>query len=247
MNEPVRLSKRVAAMVPCSRSQAERYIEGGWVSVNGQVVQEPQCRVQHETVVLHPEASLLDLGPVTIVLHKPPGIVAEREPPRSGASAHTLLQAAQQFQQDRSGWHLLQKHLRNLALVTPLAPLASGMVVLTQDERIARKLLQDAALVEHEVVVDVTGRTEATDLARLARTDHGVHLHGVLLGPCKVSWQNEDRLRFALKGETRGQLACFCTSLGLVVQGMKRIRIGRVAMRDLPVGQWRYLLPHEKF
>ena len=98
-----------------------------------------------------------------------------------------------------------------------------------------------------EVVVEVEGDIKSGGLERLNRVDHGFTFNGVLLSPAKVSWQSENRLRFALKGERPRQIAYFCESVGLRVQAMKRLRIGRVPMSGLQPGQWRYLLPHEKF
>ena len=132
-------------------------------------------------------------------------------------------------------------------MVTPLAIAASGLVAFTDDWRIVRKLREDAATLEHEVVVEVTGDIKPGGLERLNRLDHGFTFNGALLPPAKVSWQSENRLRFALKGERPGQIAYFCESVGLTVTAMKRIRIGRVPMSGLQPGQWRYLLPHERF
>ena len=72
-NTTVRLAKRLAEQLQCSRSTAEQYIEGGFVTVNGVVVEEPQARVQNQSIVLLPGASLLALTPVTLLLHKPAG------------------------------------------------------------------------------------------------------------------------------------------------------------------------------
>ena len=130
---------------------------------------------------------------------------------------------------------------------SPLALPASGLVVFTDDWRVARKLEDDASVLEHEVVVEVAGNIKAGGLERLNRVDHGFTYNGKLLGPAKVSWQSEARLRFALKGEQPGQIAYFCDSVGLTITGMKRLRIGRVAMSGLPIGQWRFLLANERF
>jgi 23S rRNA pseudouridine2604 synthase len=121
------------------------------------------------------------------------------------------------------------------------------LVVFTDDWRVARKLREDAATLEHEVVVEVAGSIKPGGLERLNRVDHGFTFNGKQLPPAKVSWQSEARLRFALKGEQPGQIAYFCESVGLTITGLKRLRIGRVAMRGLPAGQWRYLLPTERF
>ena len=132
-------------------------------------------------------------------------------------------------------------------LLTPLPLPASGLVVFSDDWRVARKLRDDAATLEHEVVVDVAGSIKPGGLERLNRVDHGFTFDGKLLGQAKVSWQSEARLRFALKGEQPGQIAYFCESVGLQVTGMKRLRIGRVPLRGLAAGQWRFLLPDERF
>ena len=245
--EPIRLAKRVAELRQCSRREAEQYIEGGWVTVNGQVVEEPQARVLNEDVRISPDANLMALAPVTFLLNKPAGVLAGLGGLQGAPDAASLLTAANHSPQDRSGWRLLKKHLTGLELMTPLAPRASGLVVFTQDFRIGRKLSEDASEMEHEVLVEVSGDIRAGGLERLNRVDHGLTFNGRLLGPAKVSWQSEKRLRFALKGELPGQIAYFCEAVGLQIEGMKRIRIGRVAMSTLPAGQWRYLLPHEKF
>ena len=70
-----RLSKRVAQMLGCSRREAEQYIEGGWVRVDGQVVEIPQQRVLMQAVTVDPDASLMALGEVTLIVHKPPNVV----------------------------------------------------------------------------------------------------------------------------------------------------------------------------
>ena len=233
MNEAVRLAKRLAEMLPCSRSEAEQYIEGGWVSVDGVVVEEPQFRVLHQTIELSKDASLLAPTAVTLLLHKPAGFEAD-------------LKQATHSPDDRSGVALLKKHFSS-ELVTQLALPASGLVVFTNDWRVARKLVEDAGVLEHEVVVEVEGNIKPGGLERLNRADHGFTFNGKLLGPAKVSWQSEARLRFALKGEQPGQIAYFCESVGLRIKGMKRLRIGRVALSGLPAGQWRYLLPTERF
>ena len=233
MAELVRLAKRLAELLPCSRSEAEQYIQGGWVSVDGVVVEEPQFKVLHQTIALSQDASLLAPTAVTLLLHKPAGFAAD-------------LQLASRANDDRSGIKQLKKHL-TAELLTPLPLPASGLVVFSDDWRVARKLRDDAATLEHEVVVDVAGSIKPGGLERLNRVDHGFTFNGKLLGQAKVSWQSEARLRFALKGEQPGQIAHFCESVGLQVTGMKRLRIGRVPLRGLAAGQWRFLLPDERF
>jgi len=240
MTEPVRLAKRLAEMLPCSRREAEQYIEGGWVRVDGQVIEEPQFRVQSETIALDPHARLTPLEPITILLNKPPGYHAG-----DGTNpALALLSAATRMADDDSAIHLLKKHFTRLTATTALETDASGLVVFTQDWHVAKKLGDDADSIEHEVIVEVAGELIPHGLKRLS---HGLIFNGKPLPPCKVSWQNETRLRFAIKAARLGQIAHMCERVGLEVLSMKRIRIGRVPMAQLPLGQWRYLRMDERF
>jgi len=236
MTESVRLAKHVAALVPCSRSEAEKYIEGGWVKVDGVVVEEPGFRIQGQQVELMPNASLDAGDAVTILLHKPPG--------EESGTALRLVTPDGLVANDRSGIRFLKRHLANLTLTDPLETMASGLLVYTQDWRIARKLVDDRATVEHEYIVEVAGELIPDGIKRL---NHGLTFNGKPLPPIKVSWQNETHLRFALKGPQRGQVAHMCEKVGLTVVAIKRIRVGRISMASLPPGQWRYLLGYERF
>jgi len=251
MTEPVRLAKRLAELIGCSRREAEQYIEGGFVTVDGTVVEEPQFRVQSQAIALSPDASLLALSPVTLLLHKPAGFAAsgplQAEQPASAQTAAQLLTAANHWPGDRSGIRPLKKHFSSSELLTPLATAASGLVVFSSDWRVVRKLREDARLLEHEVVVEVSGQVQPGGLERLNRIDHGFTYRGAPLPPAKVSWQSENRLRFALKGELPGQIAYLCESVGLKIEAMKRLRVGRLPLSQLPSGQWRYLMPYERF
>jgi len=235
MSEPIRLAKRLVELLGCSRREAELYIAGGWVMVDGQVVEEPQFMVSQQQVTLHPDASLTPLEPVTILFHQPAGMPAD---------AAQQIRADTHAADDASGIRMLKQHLVRLTPCTPLEPNASGLLVFTQDWRVARKLVDDAAKIEQEYVVEVAGDIAPDGLKCL---NNGLTFNGRALPPIKVSWQNETRLRFALKGVQPGQIRHMCESVGLQVLGMKRIRLGRVSMAKLPPGEWRYLMPGERF
>ncbi len=252
-----RLAKRVALMVPCSRSEAEQYIEGGWVSVNGQVVEEPQFRVANQTVTIDPNASLLELNSITIVMHKPADWIDGTEESlaklnRNARRAHfddarSLLVAAKHMAKDPSGIRMLQRHFKALTAAVPLENAASGLIVFTQDWRVERKLSEDMGSMEHEVIVDVAGEVTPQALHLLNRTLDSDES----LPHAKVSINSNtperSKLRFAIKGAHRGLIAFLCERAKLEILDMRRIRLGRVALADLPVGQWRYLAPHERF
>lgn len=238
----VRLAKRLAETLPCSRREAELYIEGGWVSVDGELVEEAGARVCHgQKIELAPGATLEEIPPVTILLHKPAGyssgIDTDGKPALMCLGKDTLIG-------DGRGQRFLKRHLAGLTLTNALDTKASGLVVFTQDFRVARKLVDEAARVEQEFIVEVAGDIVPDGLALL---NHGLPFNGKPLAPIKVSWQNETRLRFALKGVQPGQIAHMCRMVGLSIVAMKRIRIGRISMAALPSGQWRYLQEFERF
>lgn len=252
-----RLAKRVAQMVPCSRSEAEQTIEGGWVRVDGQVVEEPQFRVDSQTVTIDPNASLIDLTSITLLLHKPADWVdgteeslakLNRDARRAGFDdARSLLTVANHVTKDPAGIRVLQRHFKHLEALVPLETAASGLIVFTQDWRIQRKLDEDAGSMEHEVIVDVQGEVTDAHLHLLNRTlDSERDLPHAKVS-INSSTPERSKLRFAIKGAHRGLIAYLCERAKLDIIDMRRIRLGRVALRDLPVGQWRYLSANERF
>lgn len=252
-----RLSKRVAAQVPCSRTEAEQYIEGGWVRVAGQVVEEPQFRVGQQAITIDPEASLLELSSITLILHKPEDWVdgteeslakLNRQTRRTGfKDARSLLVAANHLAHDPAGIRVLQRHFKQLNAAVPLENAASGLIVFTQDWRVARKLEEDMGSMEHEVIVEVVGEVSEQALRLLNRLQDS----DADLPQTKVSLnstgEGSSKLRFAIKGAHRGLIAHLCARAKLEIVAMRRIRLGRVALSDLPAGQWRYLAGHERF
>ncbi len=254
-----RLAKRVAEMVPCSRREAEQYIAGGWVRVDGQVVEEPQFRVLNQQVVLDKNASLMAPTSVTLLLHKPPGYDAAddagdaapaparaAQPPRR--SARQLLTAEHHAGTDAADIPLLKRHFAGLTAPLPLETGAGGLLVFTQDWRVARKLIEDAGVIEHELIVEIEGEIAPDTLLRL---NQGLSSDGHPLPRVKVSInstaEGKSKLRFAVKGSHPGLIAYLCERVGLKILSMKRIRIGRVLLSTLPIGQWRYLQAHERF
>lgn len=240
MSDPVRLAKRVADLAGCSRADAERYIEGGWVSVDGVVVERPQHKVSDERVTIDPLARLEPEAPATVLLHKPAGVDAI-----SGANpAAALVTAATHWVDDASGIRIVKRLLHHLTPLVPLDRDASGLMVLTQDGRIWRRLTEDGDQIEHEYIVEVAGEIAPWGLNRLC---HGLSYEGRELPPCKVSWQNETRLRFAIKAVQGGQLRAMCAQVGLEVVSIRRIRIGRIALGKMPPAAWRFLAAGERF
>ena len=238
----VRLAKRLAEERPCSRREAEVYIEGGYVSVDGVVVEDAGARVTaQQQITVADDATLLEIVPVTLLLHKPAGVNGGVG--KDGQQALHLLQPAS-LTRTAPAQRVLKRHFGNLTLTTPLETKASGLLIFTQDFRVTRKLVDDSSKIEEEIIVEVGGQIKDNGLALL---NHGLPFNGKPLAPIKVSWQNENRLRFAVKGPKPGQIEHMCKMVGLDVISMKRIRVGRIAMSSLPSGEWRYLQDHERF
>lgn len=236
MTDPLRLSKRLVELVGCSRREAELFIEGGWVKVDGEVVDAPQFKVTTQKVELHPHAKAIEPEPVTLLLHAPAGIHVETA--LASLSAETL------SPEHRYSKRPLRGHFLHLSPSCSLQPKASGLLVFTQDWRILRKLTTDAARVEQEYLVEVSGEMVEHGLKLL---HHGIDYQGMQLPAVKASWQSENRLRFALKNPYPGVIAMLCEAVGLKAIAIRRIRIGGVSIGKVPVGQWRYLSVNEKF
>ncbi len=245
MTEPIRLARRVAQQTGCSRSDAQQYVEGGWVLVDGETCEEPGRRIGPEQVVsLAPGAKAEPAPAVTILFHKPAGLATGPAGSPDSALIVPLLLPEQRSATDRSGIRPLKKHLAGLTLTDGLETIASGLLVLTQDWRVARRLVDDASRVEQEFIVETAAPVTPWQLALL---NQGTRFNGKQIEDIKASCQSECRLRFALKTPPRGLIEHLCMQAGLQMLGMRRIRIGRVPLAGLPVGQWAFLRPDHKF
>lgn len=241
--EGVRLSKVMAERGICSRREADEFIERGWVFVDGKRVSELGIRIDPDARIdLAPEATRTQRQRVTILLHKPVGYVSGQPEP-GYAPAVSLIGADNQFDRD-TAQRFHPSQLKNLAPAGRLDIDSTGLLVLTQDGRVARQLIGDDSKVEKEYLVRVEGTLQPDGLALL---NHGLELDGVTLRPAKVEWINDDQLRFQLREGRKRQIRRMCELVGLKVVGLKRVRIGKVKLGDLPLGQWRYLREDESF
>ncbi len=246
----MRLSKRMSELGLASRREADEWIAKGWVRVDGRVVAELGSRVLPEQrVTVDAKATNQQAQRVTVLLNKPVGYVSGQaedgyEP------AFVLITPANQWRDDTSGVHFQREHLRSLVPAGRLDIDSVGLLVLTQDGRVAKQLIGDTSEVEKEYLV----RVEPADAGAgalseqgLALLRHGLELDGEALRPAQVEWVNDDQLRFVLTQGKKRQIRRMCEAVGLKVLGLKRVRIGRVMLGDLPPGQWRYLRAGESF
>ncbi len=244
MAEPVRLSKLMSERGLCSRREADSYIEKGLVFVDGKRVSELGTKVDPNCAIrLDHAASTQQQQRVTLLLHKPIGYVSGQPEP-GYQPAVTLIRPETLWQDGCATQTFRPAHLKGLAPAGRLDIDSTGLLVLTQDGRIAKQLIGEDSEIEKEYLVRVSGPLDDKGLARL---NHGLSLDGRALRPAKVSWQNADQLRFILKEGRKRQIRRMCDLVGLKVAGLKRVRIGQVPLGELPPGQWRYLRQDEHF
>ena len=248
MTEPVRLSKRMSELGLCSRREADEWIERGWVRVDGKIVSELGTKIlPNQRITVERQASAQQARRVTVLLNKPVGFVSGQA--EDGYKpAVVLVSAETRWKEDKAPIQFHPSQLRSLVPAGRLDIDSVGLLVLTQDGRIAKHLIGEDTSVEKEYLVRVQyskpGRLPDTGLKLL---NHGLSLDGKKLLPAKVRWQNEDQLSFVLREGKKRQIRRMCEAVGLKVLGLKRVRIGRVTLGDLPQGQWRYLRPDETF
>ncbi len=241
---PERIAKVMAQRGWCSRREADTWITQGWVMLDGKVVTELGTRMLPQQVLtVRQEARKNQQRQGTVLLHKPVGIVSGQAE-KGYRAAWQLIVPEQRWQEDRHAqvWHA--GLLRGLAPAGRLDIDSTGLLVLTQDGRIARQLIGEDSTMEKEYLVRVKGSLDARGLGLL---NHGLSLDGKALRPAQVTWQNEDQLRFILTEGKKRQIRRMCEQVGLAVVGLKRVRIGRVRLGKLPLGQWRLLGPDEQF
>ncbi len=258
----MRLNKRMAELGICSRREADDWIARGWVRVNGQPAAIGQPVALNARIDIDRQAEQQQRQQVTILINKPVGYVSGQAED-GHEPAVVLVQPQNRWRGCNSRMRWGHEQLRGLAPAGRLDIDSIGLLVLTQDGRIARQLIGEDSEIEKEYLVRVTYQSDQSDqstrgaqsvdvqaafpLEKLKLLCHGLSLDGQPLRPAQVSWQNPEQLRFVLREGKKRQIRRMCEQVGLLVTGLKRVRIGQVNLGHLPVGQWRYLAPHEQF
>lgn len=240
----MRLAKTMAHRGLCSRREADDFILKGWVSVNGKTITQKGFPVTDEDKIsLQKEALAVLKSKVTIIINKPVGFVSS-QPEKGYAAAVSLVTSQNHWRGDTFFRKFQDSDLTGLAPAGRLDIDSKGMLILTADGKIARKLIGSESHIEKEYLVRVSGKIKENGLALL---NYGLSLDGEKLRPAKVSWQNEDQLRFILKQGKKRQIRRMCALVDLKVVGLKRVRIGNIRLASLPEGKWRYLGDQENF
>jgi len=241
--EKIRISKLLSERGLCSRREADAYIEQGLVTVDGEIVQELGTRAyRHQTIELRSGAKRQQEQRLTILLNKPVGYISHLDDEGQYKPAASLIVPENQY---ASTPQRTERFIfKGLAPAGRLDIDSSGLLVLTQDGRIAKLLIGEESPIEKEYLVRVSGKLSDAGLRSL---QHGLSLDGKALKAAKVSWQNEDQLRFVLREGRKRQIRRMCELVDLNVIGLKRIRIGQITLGSLPSGQWRILGKEERF
>ncbi|MGI4900051.1 MAG: pseudouridine synthase [Janthinobacterium lividum] len=249
----LRLSKRMSELGLCSRREADEWIEHGWVSVDGVVIDTLGTRIRpDQTIEILPAAHADQQDRVTILLNKPIGYVSG-QPEDGYPSAATLIGKDTRWAEDPNPRAITQAFHAGLAPAGRLDIDSTGLLVLTQDGRIAKQLIGEHSSIDKEYLVRVRFDGHEQDISkrfpaeRLALLREGLSLDDKALKPARVDWLNGEQLRFILREGKKRQIRRMCELVGLEVIGLKRVRIGRVALGALPPGSWRYLAPGEFF
>jgi len=248
----IRLNKRMAELGLCSRREADDWIARGWVRVDGQPAVMGQPVAANARIEVAREAEQYQRQQVTILINKPVGYVSGQAED-GHEPAVVLVQPQNRWRECNSRMRWGHEQLRGLAPAGRLDIDSIGLLVLTQDGRVARQLIGEDSEIEKEYLVRVSYGAETVNVQavfppeKLALLRHGLSLDGEPLKPARVEWQNPEQLRFVLKEGKKRQIRRMCEQVGLFVTGLKRVRIGMVNLGHLPVGQWRYLAPHERF
>ena len=243
----MRISKLLTERGLASRREADDWIAAGWVRVDGRMAELGQRVALDTPIEIDPRARREQARQVTVLLNKPMGLVSG-QPEDGHEPAITLVKPQNRWAGDSSGIDFHPGHLRHLAPAGRLDIDSTGLLVFTQDGRVAKRLVGDQTRVEKEYLVRVApeGPVPLAEID-LERLRNGLSLDGILLRPAAVSWQNEDQLRFVLREGRKRQIRRMCELVGLKVLGLKRVRIGSVPLGPLPLGQWRYLRDDERF
>jgi 23S rRNA pseudouridine2604 synthase len=242
--EKQRLSKIMASRGMCSRREADRYIERGLVYVDGEQISELGSKISpDQKIEMNEEGQKRQSMQVTILLNKPVGYVS-CQPEHGHPEAAELIATETRWRQDNSPRRFHPAQLKGLVPAGRLDIDSTGLLVLTQDGRVARRIIGEDSEVDKEYLVRVVGTLEPDGLELL---NHGLSLDDKPLKPATVTWQNEDQLRFILREGKKRQIRRMCELVGLEAVGLKRIRIGKIMLGNIPQGEWRYLRDDEQF
>ena len=237
--EPQRVNRWLAQSGVCSRREAEGLIAKGLVSIDGQRVDDPGRKIEAgQTLVLADSAETLLGATLSVMIHKPVGVVSSQ--PEGGQVPAVRLLTRQALWGDSA---TIPGRDSRLAPVGRLDMDSRGLLILSEDGVVAKAVIGPASDLEKEYQVRVTGQVTARGLGLLR---HGLQLDGRQLKPARVSVIADQQLRFVLKEGRNRQIRRMCDLVGLEVIDLLRVRIGDLRLGALPEGRWRPITAEER-
>jgi 23S rRNA pseudouridine2604 synthase len=236
--EPTRVNKWLAQSGVCSRREAEELIEAGAVLIDGERVTDVGRKIAPgQTLVLNERAELGLGAQVSVIIHKPVGIVSAQPDPGQTPAAR-LLTAERQ-----AGNGIVPSSRASLPPLGRLDQDSRGLLLLSEDGVLAKAIIGPTSEIDKEYVVTVAGKV---DRAKIQKLRHGLQLDGRQLRSAKVTQQDMQVLRFVLTEGRNRQIRRMCELVGLEVTDLIRVRIGPLLLGDLPEGKWRHLSAAER-
>ena len=236
--EPQRVNKWLAQAGVCSRREAEALIEAGAVLIDGQRVEDVGRKIAPGETLTLTDRGGAELGAaVSVVINKPVGIVSAQPEHGQTPAARLLTRAAM------VGDGVAPSTKASLPPLGRLDQDSRGLLILSEDGVLAKAVIGPESQVDKEYVVTVRGHVDRPKIARLRL---GLELDGKPLKAAKVKLEDTQVLRFVLKEGRNRQIRRMCELVGLEVTDLVRVRIGPVALGDLPEGRWRHLITAER-
>ena len=238
MAELVRLSKLMSQRGLSSRREADRLIEQGLVIVDGNVVDTLGTKVAETAhIELSKRGQAQQDQRVSIMLNKPVGVVSAQA--EDGYTpAIRLITAQSRSKLDRNDLVFSQRHLDGMAPAGRLDIDSQGLLILTQDGRVAKHIIGESTKLEKEYLVRVN---QEVSLEQIKRLQFGLEMDGKPLKRAKIVQINNEQLKIVLVEGKKRQIRRMCEMVGLHVHGLKRVRVGQLKLGKLAEGEWRYV------
>lgn len=221
----LRLNKFLASSGKFSRRSADEAISVGKIKVNGQVLSKLGAMIDPETdqVFYLGAPILVQPKKVYLVLHKPKGLVTTKKDPQGRPTVMDLVPTD-----------------LGLFPVGRLDQYSEGLLLFTNDGDWAEKLMHPRYEKTKEYSVNVVRKINPAQLDQLRR---GIHLEEGLAEPDLVRLVADRQLIMVVHQGWKRQVRRMCEAVGLEVSRLVRVKLGKLGLGTLPVGQWKFIKP----
>ncbi|MCE7600370.1 23S rRNA pseudouridine(2604) synthase RluF [Vibrio fluvialis] len=219
-----RLNKYISETGFCSRREADKLIEQGRVTINGQLPEMGTKVTDNDEVCIDDKPVRSKEKPVYIALNKPTGITCTTERDIPGNIVDFI------------------GHHKRIFPIGRLDKPSDGLIFLTNDGDIVNKILRAGNNHEKEYVVRVDKPVTPDFIKQMSS---GVNILDTVTLPCKVTQETKFSFRIVLTQGLNRQIRRMCEALGYEVFKLRRVRIMNISLDGIPNGKWRYLTDAE--